>query len=536
MRFSLILFFFTFFCLAEGTSQEQFQMTFSNQTETQGISVSYSVNGGYIVLSAARDTSASSIGLQKLNNTFSPERTVSLTTSDSAIFPVTSIENADGSIIVAAAAYNSNQTSILLMKMDSSGAGIWGKKYNRTNHEEPKSILTLPDGSFYLCGKGSYNTSSTQKDILLSRFSEDGQEQWTQLIGGTHDDDPSMIIRTSDDQLAIAGTSNSFSNGNNFFLCKLDTSGNYYWFITYILGLSDTCRSFIQTNDGGYLLVGTGGSNGQDIFIIKTDANGYLQFARTYNLGFSSNSLLDDGYKILSTSDGGIAIAGTTHLTTNQETFLFLIKLSQNLVTEWFSSYGFQLTNYLTGILQTQDNGYLMVGSRKNSSTNHFDGLLIKTDSAGISTCHETSLTKTDAVVNPLQFSAAPSAISVTFNVQSDSILQLSNVFQMDTACYIMTGLRDNAFVPESEISVNPNPFQDHLDFHLPIHNVDQTQFRWTIYDTTGKICLTGTLPPDASGNSGHIKTHALKAGIYFLSITSPQTDIQLNKKIIRID
>ena len=50
--------------------------------------------------------------------------------------------------------------------------------------------------------------------------------------------------------------------------------------------MNDTCRSIIQTNDGGYLMVGTGGTNGQDIPIMKTDANGFLQFSRTCDLSF----------------------------------------------------------------------------------------------------------------------------------------------------------------------------------------------------------------------------------------------------------
>ena len=86
----------------------------------------------------------------------------------------------------------------------------------------------------------------------------------------------------------------------------------------------------------GYFTYCTGGSTGQDILLIKTDANGQYQFARSYDLSFSSNSLLDDGFQVLSTQDGGILIAGETKLNAGAAPFLFMVKLSQNLFTEWY--------------------------------------------------------------------------------------------------------------------------------------------------------------------------------------------------------
>lgn len=522
-----------FFPFGNANCQQQFQVTYGNTSETNCVAIDYSLNGGYVVLNGSGTSGNSSVHIHKLTGSFQTDWSIAISTADSILIPVMSSETDDGSIIIASNAGSQNQNSILLVKIDSSGSLLWNQKVDRTQYEEPKKLLPLPDGSFYVCGVSNYNSGSTQKDILLSKFSDSGQPLWTQIIGGTREEDPTAIIRTTDDQLAVAGTSNSFSNGTNFFLSKLDTAGNYYWFNTYPLGLNDTCRSLLQTNDGGYLLVGTGGNSGQDILIMKTDANGYLQFARTFDLGFSSNSLLDDGFKILSTSDGGIAIAGTTCLSTNQSKFLFLIKMSQNLVTEWFTSFGFQYSNKFSGILQTPDNGYLISGSRKNNLTNKMEGLLIKTDSLGVSRCFETSLNKTDMVVNPLQFSVAPSSVPVSLALHTDSVYLSVSTLDVDTSCYLVSAIMEEISSRVPEIEVYPNPVLSSTQLFISpspeIHGICS----WEMTDYSGRIIENGLWNSSEAGQNLTIETIGMKPGIYCISLTCAENEVLLRKKVL---
>ena len=534
MRFFLwILFSSLFFPFGKVYCQQQFQVAYSDTSETNCVAIDYSLNGGYVLLNGSGTAGNSFAHIHKLTGSFQTDWSLTLSTSDSILLPVTSSEIYDGSVIIASDAGSQNQNSILLVKIDSSGSLVWSTKVDRTQYEVPKNILPLSDGSFYVCGISNYNSGSTQKDILLSKFSDAGQPLWAQIIGGTREEDPAAIIRTTDDQLAVAGTSNSFSNGTNFFLSKLDTAGNYYWFITYPLGLNDTCRSLLQTNDGGYLLVGTGGNSGQDILIMKTDANGYLQFARVFDLGFSSNSLLDDGYRILSTSDGGIAIAGTTCLSTSQSKFLFLIKMSQNLVTEWFTSFGFQYSNKFSGILQTPDNGYLISGSRKNNLTNRMEGLLIKTDSLGVSRCFETSLNKTDMVVNPLQFSVAPSSVPVTLAIHSDSVYVSASTQVVDTSCYLVTAAKAEISAESQGMEIYPNPVLSSTKIFISSSPKIKGIFTWDMSDFSGRIVKRGLWNSSAEDQNLTIETIGMKPGIYCISLTCAEKGILLRKKVL---
>ena len=496
--------------------QQQFQITYRVHSETQSKEIDYCGNGGYLIWGSSTTSGSSFIDLQKLTNTFSSDWSYSFSTLDSAIFPVTGKEMTDGNVLLASTIADSGTKAIHLMQTDSSGIPQWSRKFSSSDQVMPVKVKTLSDGTFYLCGKSISNGAVVQSDILLSRFTSDGHEIWSQILGGNREDIPSQVIITTDDQIAIAGTTSSFSNGSNFFLCKLDTSGNYYWFITYILGMNDTCRSIIQTNDGGYLMVGTGGTNGQDILIMKTDANGFLQFSRTYDLSFSSNSLNDDGFKILNTSDGGIAISGTTCLTTNQAKFLFLIKLSQNLVTEWFTCYGFQYTNAFSGIIQSPDNGFILLGNRRNSVTSHMEGLMIKSDSLGVSHCHETSLNLTESVATPLQFSAAPSAFSTHLVETDDSLIYSTAAIQHDTACYILANstLLD---VPNESFRIFPNPFSDQISFSMPEPSTVQYPIEWRLEDMGGKLIVQGKLNSFINQDI-QLKTTDLKSGVYILS------------------
>ena len=114
------------------------------------------------------------------------------------------------------------------------------------------------------------------------------------LVGGNNGEEPYSVQQTTDGGYIVAGYSNSSANGDvtganhgtpDFWIVKLDGSGNIVW--NKLLGGSgnDIAYSVQQTADGGYIVAGTStsSSNGDvtssnhgigDFWIIRLDANG----------------------------------------------------------------------------------------------------------------------------------------------------------------------------------------------------------------------------------------------------------------------
>jgi hypothetical protein len=106
------------------------------------------------------------------------------------------------------------------------------------------------------------------------------------------------MVATRDGGFAITGYTD-----NGAFLLKTDNFGNQEWEQIY-RGHSPEGISIVQSADGGYAILGTGGE------MIKTDQTGVLQWS--LNLG----TVFRGGYtygKLIQTNDGSFVIASTRH-------------------------------------------------------------------------------------------------------------------------------------------------------------------------------------------------------------------------------
>ena len=104
---------------------------------------------------------------------------------------------------------------------------------------------------------------------------------WTKIFAGVDVDFTSeALIQTNDDGYAIAGYTTSFGAGYyDVWLIKTDVNGDTLWTKTYGGEENDVARRFLQTNDGGYAIIGytnSFGAGSSDIWLLETDSNGKI--------------------------------------------------------------------------------------------------------------------------------------------------------------------------------------------------------------------------------------------------------------------
>jgi len=198
-----------------------------------------------------------------------------------------------------------------------------------------------------------------------------------QLFGGAQDDTAAQIIQTNDNGYAILGTTYSFGAGNaDFWLIKVDQNKNPQWSKTYGGTQKDTANSLVQTNDGGYLLAGTTASFGlgnSSFWLVKVDPLGNLEWNQTY--GTSTSEL----HCMIQTRDNGYVMLGTT--TKNSTFFVWLVKTNENGNMQWNQTF---LHGGVRTVVETSDGGFLLADSltlpEKECAS---DAWLLKTDSYG---------------------------------------------------------------------------------------------------------------------------------------------------------
>ena len=273
------------------------------------------------------------------------------------------IETSDNGIVVAgySQSYTNGSRDISVYKYDSDGNKVWFKHFGGANDDEAYSIVELSDGSFVLTG---YTSSITYggKDVALYKLDSNGNKVWFKHFGGSGDEECRAIIQTSDGGFAATGYTSSTSGGDkDITLYKFDSDGNKQWFKYFGGSNDDEGYSLVQTNDGGYLVVGytlSYTNGGKDVALYKLDSNGNVEWNK--HLGGSND---EEGYSICLTSDGGYLISGytTTYTAGGRDVAVYKFDSSNN--KEWFKHLGGanDEEGYVIQVTST-DNGFIVCG------------------------------------------------------------------------------------------------------------------------------------------------------------------------------
>jgi hypothetical protein len=218
----------------------------------------------------------------------------------------------------------------------------------------------------------SFQTLLAQADTL-----------WTQFYGGSALEGGYSLEQTPDGGYVIAGYTSSFGSGSyDVYLIRTNEIGDTIWTKTYGGSSLEEGRALDQTNDGGYVIVGTTYSYSvgfADVWLLKIDGNGDTLWTRTYG-----NIHQDRGYAVKQTNDNGYIIAGYATppgFPTSQQ--LYLVKTDINGDTLWTKTYGGAGEETAWSVQQTQDNGYIVTGQTNSFGAGNLDAYVIRTDSLG---------------------------------------------------------------------------------------------------------------------------------------------------------
>jgi len=159
-----------------------------------------------------------------------------------------------------------------LVKTDSLGNEEWNRYYGGDNHESAKDILQLDDNGYIFTGfTSSYGAGG--KDAWLVKIDDNGIIEWDQTFGGLQEDSASSLQMTSDCGYIIAGTTKTFTNGDNdICVIKTDALGSEEWSVNYGGVDSDVTKVVKVTTDGNFVIAGNTysfGAGGLDLWLVR---------------------------------------------------------------------------------------------------------------------------------------------------------------------------------------------------------------------------------------------------------------------------
>jgi hypothetical protein len=302
-------------------------------------------------------------------------------------------------------------TEVWLVRMDSLGNLLWKGNYGGTEDDRAYAISPTKDQGWVFTGFTRSNNIQVSgnhglQDFWVVKLDQAGNINWQKCLGGSGYEIASDIKETPDGGYIVVGYSDSSdgdlteNNGlEDLWVVKLDTDGSVVWQHSYGGSGQEEGRSVVCTNDGGYLVAGESFSNdgdviqhlgGIDYWVLKLNSDGKIEWQRV--LGGSG---LESAMDVLQTREGGYMVFGQSrstngNITNNHGGYdLWAVKLDAEGEIEWERSYGGANEDYGQAIVQTINDGFLMVGQTTSTDGDAIgnDGLadawVIKTDSIG---------------------------------------------------------------------------------------------------------------------------------------------------------
>ncbi len=256
-----------------------------------------------------------------------------------------------------------------------------------------------------------------------------GQITFQKVIALNYGSLANAIQQTNDGGYIIVGSALIDTSGNeDICLVKTNTNGDTLWTRTFGGINEDEGYSVQQTSDEGYIVVGYSTSFSQNgkIYVVKTDVNGDTLWTQVYG-----GTGLEVGNFIHQTSEGGYIIAGSSNSFDGGVDNVYLLKIYANGDVTWGKSY--RAANGEAGKCanQTSDSGYVICGSIDNPGFGYSNLYLIKTKANG-----DTLWTKTYETTNGDRGSAVQQTMDggyiitgTTSNINEDT----NNIFLIKT-------------------------------------------------------------------------------------------------------
>ncbi len=286
---------------------------------------------------------------------------------------------------------SSSYSDAWVVKLDSKGQVKWKKAYGGTDNDVAYSIQQTYDSGYIIAGysgstDGDLTFNHGGKDAWLIKIDSVGNISWQKSYGGSNDDIAISVLQTADSNYVFAGASMSGDGDcalnyldisghptNDFWIMKVNSTGNKLWQRNYGGQKEDIGRSIIQTMEGGYMVVGEtnsydfnviGNHGGYDYWVLKLNPAGDTVWKKCY--GGAGN---EEAESVIQTADSGFVVGGMTdmnsgdvsgdHSNTNDGWVLRLDKVGN---ITWGKALGGSNSDAVYSVIEANDGEFMATG------------------------------------------------------------------------------------------------------------------------------------------------------------------------------
>lgn len=220
-----------------------------------------------------------------------------------------------------------------IVKVDEAGTKLWDKDFGGSGAETLKVVIVTADGGFLLGGYSNSGISGNKTetcqggyDYWIVKTDSNGNYQWDRRYGGYGDDVLCSVMQTNNGYVltgysysgATGDKSQTSWGGYDYWVVKIDNSGNKIWDKRFGGLENDYCYSAIENDEDNFLIAGWSGSGisgdksqsslgSYDYWVLKIDSAG----TKIWDKRFGTTET-DYCYSACSDGADGIVLGGYT--------------------------------------------------------------------------------------------------------------------------------------------------------------------------------------------------------------------------------
>ena len=300
-----------------------------------------------------------------------------------------------------------------LLKLNQDGDKIWDKTYGGSQNDQATGLSKTNDGGYIISGytssfDGDVSENAGFQDYWIVKVDNQGIIQWEKSFGFIGQDQAYKVIPTTDGGYFASGTLQVGEGGSNgegndivnedqnlrggqhslgdFWGIKMDANGNKIWRRYFGGTQADLNKDVIETDDGGFLLVGISDSpdfdisnaiGADDFWVIKVSAIGEKVWEKSYG-GLET----DRAFSIARTDDGNYLLTGESRSLGEDISNpkgggdIWIIKINaSNGAILWEKSFGGTEFDTSRGIKNLGNGSFAIAGSSRSTggdATNNY--------------------------------------------------------------------------------------------------------------------------------------------------------------------
>jgi len=436
-------------------------------------------------------------------------------------------QTSDGGYILGGSTILSGEdfTDMYIVKTDALGKIEWETVHGDDETEAVSTILQTDDGG-YLAFGNTDSDGAGKFDFYLVKLNSTGDVIWEKTYGGNRDEKSSDMIETSDGNYFLLGNSLSFGDGLNadVFLLKVNGEGTELWSTRYGGPNGDSGKKIVATQDGNYsILASTAsfGAGGFDFWLIKIDGNGNELWNKTY--GGSED---EEGHDIAELPDASLVMVGFTRTFGAGAKDAYIIKTDASGNEIWNQVHGENFQDVATNVVSELDGIiYTVTFATSLEGANVF---IIKTDLDG----SEIWRSQINGGAGDLIINSERHIIDAGSSGKygNDTEVYFLNVNQLGD----ITAISDQPIENPVNFKLNnnyPNPFNNQTKISFQLSQTEYVEL--SVYNIIGQKIKTLINEIYSAGtHSIGFNSDGLASGVYFYKLKT-ETGILVNQMLL---